>query len=130
MQVFRTIATIAGAHGEFPTREPIAQIREIRRIVAERELDKIQPGSVEEGVIRGIAADWNLPAQLKGWSKATGIAVGILGGVALWPATAATATVLGAAISIGSIFYDGSLPKSLVKVKWARWAMEWKNETK
>jgi hypothetical protein len=107
-------------------------LHEIRRIVVDGPLFSIKPGTMENEKIRQIAADLNLPAKLRGWSKAAGVAAGMLSGLALFPALATTATVVGVAISVGSIFCDGSLPRGLAKIKWARWAMQWdlENEEK
>jgi hypothetical protein len=103
-------------------------LHEIRSVVDDRKLRRVQPGAVENSEIRVIAADLDLPIRLKGWAKAAGIATAILGGIAAVPTIAVAATVGAAAIGLGGIYWDGTLPRRTGRVKWLRWALHWRIE--
>jgi len=101
---------------------------EIRSVVSQRSLRALKPDSIEKKEIRNLAAELNLPVHLKGWAKTAGLAAGALGGFAALPTIATGATVAGAVVSVGPIFWDGSVPRSIGKFKWLRWALEWQIE--
>lgn len=100
-------------------------LHEIRKIVVDRELTRLQPGAIETNEIRQIASDLDLPVRLRGWSKAAGVAGAVVSGIAAIPAGAAAGTLGAAAIALGSIFWDGTLPCQLGRVKWLRWSLHW-----
>lgn len=103
-------------------------IHEIREVVEAKKLRNIMPGAIENNQIREIAADLQLPVRLKGWAKATGLSAAFLGGIAAIPTIAVGATVGAAIVGIGSIFWDGSIPRSVSNTTWLRWALHWQLE--
>lgn len=103
-------------------------LHEIRAVVDSRQLRRVRPNAIESREIRQIAADLDLPVQLKSWRKAAGVSAAVVGAIAAVPTVAVAATVGAAAIGLGGIFWDGALPRQTGRLKWLRWALHWRIE--
>ena len=84
-----------------------------------------KPGEVEKERVQEIAVSLELPPRLKASAKALGIGSGVLTGLGSiaflgpFPAVAAGAVVIAATI------WKGKLPRSVSRIKWLRWAVQW-----
>jgi len=103
-------------------------LHEIMRVVSQRDLRSLKPNSIEEQQVRAVAAELQLPVRLKGWAKTAGISAAALGGFAALPTIATGAAVAGAVVGIAAIFWDGKVPRSLGRLNWLRWGLEWRIE--
>jgi hypothetical protein len=100
-------------------------LHELRNLVRQYGLHLVGPGEFDKEVIREIAAKAQLPPRVSALGRAAGLvggAVGVLG--ALTP-LASVMAVLGGAITISTTLWQGTVPRSIGRLKWLRWALVW-----
>ncbi len=118
----RTIAEMAP---QLTQDEYTSLIHELRGAVRELGIHLVKPGQVESGVIRELAAKVGLPARLGAAEKNLTFAAGVVGGLGAFPFIGPVGPILGIGVSIAQAYWDGSLPRSVSRIGWLRWAMRW-----
>lgn len=104
-------------------------LHELRGSVRDLGIHRVKPGQIERDVVRELAAKVALPARLGEVQRKLTLAAGITGGIGAFPVVGPVGPVLGLAVSIAQAYWDGSLPRSVSRVRWLRWAIQWDIET-
>jgi hypothetical protein len=104
-------------------------IHQLRGIVRDKKIQNLKPNEVEPDIRRQIAEEVEFAPKLKDSAKALGFLGGIVAGVGAISVVGPSAAIVGGAISIASVLWQGTLPRSFARVKWLRWAYKWDIET-
>jgi hypothetical protein len=89
-------------------------------------LINLKPGTVDKETVRELAVKLRLPPRLKDSKIALGVAAGIFAIISVAPTVATVAALGGAAISIAAAFWDKPLPRTISRLRWLAWALEWR----
>lgn len=100
-------------------------LHELRGAVRDKGLHKVKPADADKEVVRELASRVNLPPRISGLGKAAGITGGVLCGLGALTPLAAGAAIAGAVVTISTSIWTGTLPRSVAKVRWLRWALRW-----
>jgi hypothetical protein len=74
---------------------------------------------------REIAAQLHLPARLHQAGRVLAVATGVATAIGAVPFFGPAAALAGGAIAFVPVIWDGRVGRSVGKVKWLRWALEW-----
>ncbi len=105
--------------------EYIVLLHELRGQVRDSGLHRVKPGDFDKEAIRDIAAKVALPPRVKIIAKAAAIGAGVIGGLGAFPVLGPSAAVAGAIVSVTAALWSGRLPRSVGRLRWLRWALEW-----
>jgi hypothetical protein len=100
-------------------------LHELRSVVREYGLHRVGTGEVDREVLREIGAKVQLPPRVSALGKAAGLVAGVIGGLGAFTPLAPVTAVLGGAITISTTIWQGTLPRSVARLKWLRWALVW-----
>ncbi len=102
-----------------------ALLHEARGLLRGRGIVGLKPGAVGPEARREVAAHLGLPPRLKASKKLVALLAAGITGVGAIPVFGPASALLGMAVGIGSLFWDGNLPRATGQVKWLRWALSW-----
>jgi hypothetical protein len=100
-------------------------LHEARGLIRDKQIHKLKPNAVTQEMTREIAAQLHMPARLHQTGRVLAFATGIASGIGAAPMLGPVAALAGGAIAIVSAIWDGRVGRSVGKVKWLRWALEW-----
>jgi hypothetical protein len=102
-----------------------ALLHEARGLLRDRKIVGLKSNAVGIDARREVAAHLKLPTRLRANAKVMGALTVAIGGLGLAPVLGPTSILLGVVAGIGSLFWDGRVPKHTGQVKWLRWALSW-----
>jgi hypothetical protein len=104
-------------------------LHEARALIRERKIHSLKPRSLDRDAIRDVAATLGLPTRLKKLGAAFDIGAGVLSIVGIAPTWAPTAAGGRGAVSISKAFWAGQFGRTVGRVRWLRFALEWPLES-
>ena len=99
----------------------------LRHQIRDRELHLVNSNSVDKSIIEDIFVSSGLKPRLKidKTSKILPAMIAGASGITGDPAMLFIGTSVGVGLSVAGIMWSGIVPKSLAKIKWLRWALDW-----
>lgn len=102
-----------------------ALLHEARGLLRDRGIVRLRPGAVDIETRREIAAHLGLPPRLRGNKELVALLAAGITGLGAFPVLGPASALLGMAVGVGSLFWDGDLPRATGQVEWLRWAVSW-----
>jgi hypothetical protein len=100
-------------------------LHEARGLLRDKGIVGLKAGAVDTEARREVAACLGLPPRLKANKELVALLAAGMTGLSLFPVLGPASVLLGMGVEIGSLFWDGNVPRAAGKVKWLRWALAW-----